>query len=774
MTTGTLALTLGIVLLQWQAALPEPLLLAAIGAVGILLFCLRSWRWAAAVGACLVGFAWAGMLAHGRLADALPEDSEGRDTEVVAVVSALPQRFENGWRFDMDVERSELRLPRHVSVAWYRSVLLDPDDLSDPAAVHVGERWRLTLRCKRPHGNANPHGFDYEGWLFEQGVRATCYVRPRAGSQRLERFVSSPATLVQALRENVRSRFQAVLGDRPYAGILVALAVGDQRAIDQGLWLQFARTGLTHLLSVSGLHITLVAGLAYALVNALWRRSARLPLYFPAQQAAAVAGICAALFYSLLAGFAVPAQRTLYMLAVVGLSLIARRTIAVRKVLSAALCAVLAVDPWAVLSAGFWLSFGAVSLLFYAGSGRIAKDHWLAAWGRAQWAMSVGMLPLMLALFQQFSLVSPLANAVAIPSVSFVITPLVLLAAIPGFEFLLWPADALTSALMAGVAWLAAMPLAVWQQQAPPAWAFTLGLLGTLWLLAPRGFPARWVGGALFLPLVLLPPDRPAAGAARLTVLDVGQGLAVHVQTSHHDLLFDTGPAFSPDANSGNRIIVPYLRAIGVRRLDAMVVSHADKDHSGGAESVLDAIPVDLLTSSLDDASPLLSRPLPKRRCADGQAWDWDGVRFLVLHPSPESYASPARKTNDMSCVLRIETASGSALVPSDIEALSEEALLRKRGPALRADVLVVPHHGSRTSSTAGFVTAVGARQAVFAVGYRNRFGHPKGDIVAGYRRSGAALFRSDRDGAVSFEFADGSIRVAAQRENQPRYWYGR
>jgi competence protein ComEC len=389
--------------------------------------------------------------------------------------------------------------------------------------------------------------------------------------------------MVEMLRETIRDRFRTALPDAPYTGILIALAVGDQQAIDAELWQTFARTGITHLMSISGLHITMFAGLAYTLINWLWRRSATLPLRLPAQHAAAAGGFFAAFFYCLLAGFAVPAQRTLYMLGVVAAARLWGRELAASRVLLVALLLVLLLDPWAVLAAGFWLSFGAVALLFHIGSGRLGPAHWLIEWGRAQWAVTLGMLPALLALFQQFSLVSPLANAVAIPVVSFVITPLVLAGALPFLDPLLSLAHLVTAWLMAFIDWLAGLPLAMWQQAAPPAWSVLLALAGGVWLLLPRGFPARWLGLLAFLPLLTIVPPRPEPGAAEVTVLDVGQGLAIHVQTATHDLLFDAGPAFSADADSGNRIIAPYLRAMGVRGLDALVISHADKDHEGGA-----------------------------------------------------------------------------------------------------------------------------------------------------------------------------------------------
>ncbi len=303
--------------------------------------------------------------------------------------------------------------------------------------------------------------------------------------------------------------------DHPYAGVLAALAVGDQQAIAPELWRLFAATGITHLMSISGLHVTMLGGLVAWLVAVFWRRSPRLPLLWPAQKAAALAGFTGAFGYALLAGFGVPAQRTLYMLGVVAVAMLSGRAVAAPHVLGLALLLVLLLDPWAVLAAGFWLSFGAVALLFYIGQGRLGQRHWLVEWGRAQWAMLLGLIPALLALFQQFSLVSPLANALAIPLVSFLVTPLALLGSLPGGGIALQLAHGLLTGLMVFLEWLAALPGALWQQHAPPAWAVPLALAGTLWLLLPRGFPARWLGLVSFLPLFFIFPPRPAPGEMR-------------------------------------------------------------------------------------------------------------------------------------------------------------------------------------------------------------------------------------------------------------------
>ena len=777
MRMAILCFALGVGWLQRQAALPDWGLLAALLAVsaGLTFSAWRlrgRWRRASVcIAGLLAGFLWAAGFAQWRLADRLPTENEGRDIRLSGVIASLPQAYENGLRFEFAVEQAEAALPSRISLAWYAGRRPEEDEARHVLPpLSAGERWQLTVRLKRPHGNLNPHGFDYEAWLFERGVRATGYVRTAEDNRRLDAFVWRPAYAVERLRERVRERILRALPERDYAGVLVALVVGDQRAIDGGLWQLFARTGISHLMSISGMHVTMVAALGAWLVSLLWRRRPALMLRLPAQKAAAAAGWATAFGYCLLAGFGVPAQRTLYMLSVVALALWLGRAASGSRVLALALLLVLLADPWAVLAAGFWLSFGAVGLLFYVSAGRLAPGHWLAEWGRAQWAVTLGLIPALLALFQQFSLVSPLANAVAIPVVSFIVTPLALIAAALPFDALLLLAHQILAWLMAFIAWLADLPLAVWQQAAPPAWAVALGLLGCAWLLLPRGFPSRWAGAVLMLPLVLVEPARPTPGELRLTVLDVGQGLAVHAQTAAHDLIYDTGPQFSPDANSGNRILLPYLRAAGVRRLDGLIVTHQDQDHAGGALSLLDGLPVAWTASAMPADHPFREAP-GHRPCLDGQSWEWDGVRFEMLHPEQADYAR-GLKSNDLSCVLKATAAAGSALLTGDIETLSERALSQRHGGRLRADVLLAPHHGSRTSSSPEFLAAVGADTVIFPVGYRNRFRHPNAEVLRRHEATGARLARTDRDGAVTVEFAV-PRRQTFEREARRRYWHG-
>ena len=774
-----LAFACGVFFLQLQAELPGGNLLLAMGGAACsgLLFALgcRSRRlrfWLFVACALCVGFIWAAWLGQQRLDDQLSEALEGRDIEVIGVIAALPLSFERGERFEFVLESVlsvsgvasplSARLPQRIMLSWYHG--WHEDEWHEGRPVRPGERWRFTIKLKRPHGNANAHGFDYEAWLFERNIRATGSVRPHTEAQRLAPFVFRPDYAVEWMRDLIRNRFTAAMPGAPYLGVLIALTVGDQRVIPNAQWKVFNRTGITHLVSISGLHVTMLAALFAGLLAWLWRRSERLMLFLPAQKAAVLAGWLAAFSYTLLAGFEVPAQRTLYMLSVVALALWSGRNFGVSRTLLLALLVVLIFDPWAVLSIGFWLSFGAVALLFYVGTARVGEARgWraaLAQWGATQWAVTVGSLPLLLLFFQQFSLVSPLANAVAIPLVSFVMTPLALLFAVLPWPPLLFFDHWLMVQLMRLLEWLADFP--VWQQSAPPLWASLLAGVGVLWLLLPRGFPARWLGLCLLLPALFIPAPRPLAGEAWIEVLDVGQGLAVVVRTAEHVLLYDTGPLYSAESDAGQRIVVPYLRAIGVKRLDALVVTHSDKDHSGGVVAVQDALPIVRTLSSVPE--------LPGERCSAGQHWEWDGVRFSMLHPDAADYAKLVRKTNNMSCVLRIENASARVLLTSDIEAVDEQALLARSPDLLRSDILVAPHHGSRTSSTQAFIAAVGAREVIFPVGYRNRYAHPRPDVVERY--AGSRLWRTDRDGEMRIVLGV-KMSLSAYRQEYKRYWHG-
>jgi competence protein ComEC len=768
MTLVILCFASGVLLLQLQGELPVAgwTWLGIAGVFPAVLPWVRPGaRWLAVPLAAIAGFCWALGMAHLRLADRLAPELEGRDIDVVGVVSSLPTVGERSLRFEFQPESAEVPLPSKMLVSWFRGPLYE-SSAATALEVHPGERWRLSLRLRRPHGQFNPHGFDYEAWLLERGIGATGYVRPRSTPLRLGAR-NSLMDRVERLRELVRDRFKRVLGETPATGILAALAVGDQRAISNEEWRLFSRTGVTHLMSISGLHVTLVSGLFAWLAGALWRRVPALTLRLPARKAAAAAAIVAALAYTLIAGFAVPAQRTFWMVTVVALALWSGRISSSSRTLALALAVVLLIDPWAVLSPGFWLSFGAVALIFYVGQGdEPAPRQWL----RVQWAITLGLAPAALFLFSQVSVVGPLANALAIPLVSIVVTPLALIAAVLPVDALLHFSAWLTEWLLQFLEWCASLPLAVWQQHTPPLWSMLAGCAGVAWLLAPRGVPWRATGLALMLPALFLPAPRPAPGEAWITTFDVGQGLSVLVRTAGRDLLYDAGPAYGPDADSGERVIAPALRALGVERLDLLVLTHQDTDHVGGAASVMENFPVEALRSSLPAGHPLLGMAPAPLACAAGERWSWDGVQFELLHP--QAGVAAARRGNDLSCVLKITAGRRSMLLTGDIERAAELDLVRRSGSALRADVLLVPHHGSRSSSTDELLAAVRPALAVAPVGYRNRFGHPNAEVLERYRAAGIAMRRTDLDGAVSVALQADRLEMRTERQLRRRYWH--
>jgi competence protein ComEC len=761
MTLAAVAFAAGAAFLQQQAALP-----AAGWALLIPAFTgLACWKRQFAIPACFaVGFLWAAAWAQWRMADRLAPELEGRDIAVVGVIASLPAIGERATRFELDVESvpGGEKLPRKLLVSWYRGAV--GEDAPEPvaSAVHPGERWLLTLRLRRPHGLVNPHGFDYEAWLLERGIGATGYVR--GAEQRLLGSRNAVMDGIEKTREAVRDRFLAILGPTPAAGILAALAVGDQRAISNEEWRLFNRTGVTHLMSISGLHVTLVSGL-FAWLTALgWRRVPALALRLPARKAAALAAILAALGYTLLAGFGVPAQRTFWMVTIVAAALWSGQIASPWRTLALALAVIVGFDPWAMLAPGLWLSFGAVLLIFYGTVGWSAPVSGLAQWGRVQWGITIGLAPAALLLFGQVSVAGPIANALAIPVISVVVTPLALLAAVLPLDFLLHLSARLVEWTLQFLEWCAALPGAQWQQHVPSLGMVLLALAGVAWLLAPRGVPWRACGLALMAPAFCLPPPVPAAGEVWVTAFDVGQGLAVLARTRTRTLLYDAGPAWAADTDSGLRVIVPAMRGAGLERVDLLVLSHEDGDHIGGAQSVLESVEVDAIASSLAAGHPLHGMVAAPRRCASGDAWQWDGVRFEFLNPPP----SARTKRNDLSCVLRIATAGGAVLLSGDIERAGERGLLSS---GVKSDVLLVPHHGSRTSSTPEFIAAVAPRWAIVAAGYRNRFGHPHRDVLERYRNAGVGILRTDRDGAVGVAISEKAISAISERTLRGRYW---
>ncbi|MDR0565177.1 MAG: DNA internalization-related competence protein ComEC/Rec2 [Azoarcus sp.] len=743
--------------------------------------------WAAAF---VLGYAWAAWRADIRIADALDARFEGHDLILVGTVSSLPDVRGEGVRFVFEIEQAhalgaegeaiQSGIPHRVQLSWFQK---RGAESSEPLPnLQPGERWRLPVRLKKPHGAAVPGVFDFEAWLLERGVRATGTVR--GGGRRLHVESIGWMSRVHRLRARIRRQFEAALPDAPYRGILVALAVGEQNAIEKEQWETLRRTGVSHLVAISGLHVSLVALAAGGLCMLVWRRLPRLALRCPARMVGAVTGLAAASAYAVLSGLGIPAQRALVMLAVMALCLVSRRETAMRNVLALALFAVLAVDPWAVLTAGFWLSFGAVAVIALALGGRVLPLRGWRAAARLQLAITLVTIPVLAALFQGFSLASPFANAFAIPMVSFAIAPMALVAAIFPAVWLLELAHTLISGMMTALQWLAAFPVALHDIPLPPTWLLLCATAATVQLILPRGTPGRLMALAVLGGFFLWQPPRPAPGEFRAAVLDVGQGLAVHLQTAHHDMLYDTGPLYGEESDAGGRIVLPYLRAIGVKRLDAALISHDDSDHAGGLESVRLGIEIKEIMAGIgtdDTPEPptpnqwnphMQLTPIRGTPCAAGLHWQWDAVDFTLLAPPN---LAEGRRDNDASCVLRVSTAGGkSLLLTGDIARRGEEELVRQYGSALQSTAVIAAHHGSRSSSTPAFVDATNPGTVIFSAGYRNRYNHPHPQVQERWQSAGAKPLRTDLGGTVFFETDGEQEETPVWREKEARYWHGR
>ncbi|NJD89789.1 MAG: DUF4131 domain-containing protein, partial [Betaproteobacteria bacterium] len=517
----------------------------------------------AAWAALAAGYGSAAGRGEARLAEELPAAWEGRDISLEGVVAGLPQAGERGTRFLFEprvVLTEGARVPSLASLTWYAGRNAGADGEVPPPAIRPGERWRLTVRLKRPRGLANPHAFDFEPWALARGIRATGYVRTSPAPERIAAHEAGWPQSLHRLRADIRDSMRQALGEARLAGVLVALAIGDQDSIAPADWETFWRTGIGHLVSISGLHVTMFAGLAFAVVAFAWVRVPALALALPARKAGAVAGVAAAAAYTLLAGFGVPAQRTRAMLAVAAAAVVAERVASPSRVLSAAVVAVLLVDPWAVLAPGFWLSFGAVGAIFLALGLRTGEPGTLRGAAITQAAVTLALWPLLAALFGEVSVVSPLANAFAIPLVSLVVVPLTLAGALLPLPWLLDVAHAVMEASMGPLEALSALPFAVAEWPEAPLVSVVVATAGAVLLLAPRGLPLRLAGVVFLLPLATWRAPSPPPGEAWIDILDVGQGLAVIVRTAGHALAYDAGPSWNAESDSGNRIVVPYLR----------------------------------------------------------------------------------------------------------------------------------------------------------------------------------------------------------------------
>ena len=728
--------------------------------IPVFLFLVYRFRSIRIISAVAVGFLWGLLQAHGLLYPQLPSELERKDLLIQGRVISIPQVSYKKIRFDFAPEKiidhpGNHQIPEKIRLNWYRS----------HTEIHAGEQWQLLVRLKRPHGFMNPGGFDYEGYLFQQGITATGYVRKSEDNLRL---VSAGPGL-NSLREALADKIRLALDGSSVTGIILALVLGLRSDIYPEQWEVFLATGTNHLIAISGLHIGLISGLGFWLARWFWRRSSRLCLLLPAPKAAAIVAAILALGYAALAGFSIPTQRALIMLSVLMLALFLGRPVKATTTLSLAIILILLWDSFAVLSPGFWLSFSAVAMIVWMLGNR---QHWRAwqQWGLIQGGLALSLFPLTIWFFQRASLIAPAANFLAVPIVGFLVVPLALLGSLCclvspalGAWILQIPAS-----ILSAVIWLLQVLMDVsWSTINLPQpniiWLL-LALLGIALLLAPRGIPVRGLAVVFLLPLFINPVNQPDPGTFRVDFLDVGQGLSAVVQTANHVLVYDTGAKFSDSFNAGEAVVVPVLQNLGVKKIDRLIISHADNDHRGGLSSVLKSLAVEEVFASDPDSLDKVHADV----CMRGQTWNWDGVNFSLLHP-PEGWSG---KRNNGSCVLRVENDSGGVLLTADIEKPAENALLRYYGEDLQTTVLLVPHHGSKSSSQAKFIAAVDPEIAVLGFGYLNRFGFPKDEVMQRYSERGIKIYNTVDAGRLRFGFPlDGKIDVHSYRLTASHFW---
>ncbi len=736
---------------QYLSSLPDGPQLAAMLLLALIAAKVRAWP----VVAFCTAFVWTALFAQQVLDDRLAPGLEGKVLIVEGVVADIPLRREESVRFDFTpLTQRQLGLPETIRLRWYY-----PEKI-----IKAGQIWRLPVKLKRPHGYFNPDGFDYEKWLFSRHIGATGYVKNQPKPALLGRSGND----LLHWRQWLADRLDEVVHDELTRGMVKALSIGDRSGIGSLQWQVFRRTGTAHLIAISGLHIGLIAGLVYFLLQ---RGLVWLPYGKGVHRFIAIGlSLTAAWLYAALAGFSLPTRRALIMLVFVMLALGWRRHLRKSAIIALAVLIVLVLDPLAVLSAGFWLSFLAVIVILSALAGRIKKERFYRTALRVHLVAALGLLPILALFFQQFSIVAPLANIIAVPVVTLLVVPLIF-CLLPLLIF--WPT--LAGVLQQGLQsilrilwhylqWLSQLDWAVYEVSKPGMVALVFALTGIGLFLLPRGTPGRHLSVFLLLPLFYPGPAHPPHGEVRLTLLDVGQGLSVVVETRQHTLLFDAGARYNAHSDKGRMVVLPYLQSRGIHRLDGVIVSHGDNDHIGGVYSVLNTLPYSAVISSVPEK---LAR-YRAEFCQAGQQWHWDGVTFSLLLPL--AMQTPG-SDNNRSCVLMIESRRFKFLLPGDIEQAAENELIEKYGQNLTADVLIAPHHGSKTSSSEAFLQQLDADYVLIPAGYRNRFGFPHAVVLQRYRKRGIEWLTTAETGAVIVQTANNRLNIKTSRKEAGHYW---
>ncbi|MCW8885118.1 MAG: DNA internalization-related competence protein ComEC/Rec2 [Motiliproteus sp.] len=748
----------------------------------VLSTCLRTLGWFRPV---LFGLLWGLIYGYWGMAHQLPESWQGKDVEVLGQVTGLPTHQHNQCRFVLTVDEisviDESTITSNDNLLFPRKLRLS--NYHCPESVNPGDLLHLVVRLKRPRGYRNPGGFDSERRNFSLGIDGVGYVRQSliAKNGRVEfwNLHRMRWQLSNLIAENAKT------SDANQIAVLQGLLVGDKRGISTRQWQLFRDTGVIHLLVISGLHIGLVCAAGYALLFYAGRLVPMISLTTRIR-VAVFGALFLSLIYSLMAGFSLPTQRALVMVSVLLVGWLIHRRLGAWVRLKFAMAAVVAFDPLALFSPGFWLSFGAAGILLYVIGGRVAGvQAGIIHLSRLQLTISLLMLPLLAFQFYQVPLVSPLVNLIAVPVVSFLLLPLAFVSLIAaaisdqlsalgfhgcgvliqlGFQFLAW--------MDSNLNW-------IWHPPVISYGALVMALLGVLVLFLPAAFPGRWLGTLLWLPMLTGSTQPFRDGEFRLTTLDVGQGLSVVVETANHRMLYDTGRSFRSGFNLAEAVVEPYLRQRGIHQLDLLMISHGDNDHAGGAVNIVKAFEPERVISSARFEG-IATTP-----CYAGQRWHWDGVDFELLHPQPLAFPKSLLKStalskpnhsssrNNRSCVLKISGLQSSVLLTGDIETVVEEQLLKKYGEFLNVDILLAPHHGSKSSSSDSFLDQVSPEMVIVSSGYRNRFGHPHPSVIKRIRQREIPVYDTAKSGAISVQSSvKQPLLLIEYTEKKQHYWW--
>lgn len=746
MTLFIISFLFGCSSIIWFSNIPNLILLGLCTILSLLIFFRLKNRLLLLFVGFSCGLFWVMLFSTLHLDHRIDKSVEGKDISIKGTVTSIPMIDQNNVSFNFKTDDfNQQKRKLNLKLTWYET----------QTYLQAGETWRLTVRLKRPHGFMNPGGFDYEAQLFEENIAATGYVVNTPDNYQLSATkYSYPIT---KLRQTIQTAVTAHFSHDSLVGFLPALLVGSRQYITQPQWQVLRATGTNHLIAIAGLHIGLVAGFIFVMISFLWRQSYHLTLLIPAKQIAAIFSVFSALCYSFLAGFPIQTQRAMIMLSILLFVVLIKRHLLPWQTYFYALIIVLILNPLNVVMAGFWMSFVAVAVIIYGMQGRLSNRGIWWEWGRVQYVIMIGLIPVTMFIYHETSSVGLMANIIAVPWFAFVIMPLCVLSL---FFFMfshqlaylcLWLVLRNLHILWAILTFLSQQTISLWHPANLSIITLISASIGILLLLASKGFYCRELCIIFFLPLFFSPKNVPQSGDIWFTLLDVGQGLSAIIQTKNHTMIYDTGPKFSENFNAGDAVIIPYLQVNNIWRINTIMISHGDSDHIGGSFAIIKSLSVNQILTIV-----------PQRFqshaafCYAGERWVWDDVTFEVLWPMQGDYFND----NNSSCVLKVSNGKESILLTGDIQKPVEEKLIEQYQTELHSTILVAPHHGSKTSSSFPFINAVKPTFVLYGVGYRNRFHFPNKSVVNRYHLVGVTQYQTSDAGAIMFKISQNKLIV--------------